>query len=181
MSRPWGVCVNKNNDIIVADRRNNRIQVFSSDGTFKFKFGSRGTNNGQFDLPAGIAVDSHSRIIVVDKDNHRVQVFSQTGVFILKFGSHGREVGQFQYPWAVATNSKNQILVTDSRNHRIQLFSPDGQMLSKFPLVENTRYHQNTEHPRHQKTMMTPRGVCFTPEGRLTLCFDASLFLSIYF
>lgn len=62
VSRPWGVCVNKNNEIIVADRRNNRIQVFYADGTFKFKFGSKGTGNGQFDLPAGVGVDSQNRI-----------------------------------------------------------------------------------------------------------------------
>lgn len=42
VSRPWGVCVTKNNEVIIADRRNNRIQVFFSDGTFKFKFGSKG-------------------------------------------------------------------------------------------------------------------------------------------
>lgn len=27
VSRPWGVCVNKNNEVVIADRRNNRIQV----------------------------------------------------------------------------------------------------------------------------------------------------------
>lgn len=62
VSRPWGVCVNKNNEIVVADRRNNRIQVFFADGTFKFKFGSKGTGNGQFDLPAGVGVDPQNRI-----------------------------------------------------------------------------------------------------------------------
>lgn len=48
VSRPWGVCVNKNNEIIIADRRNNRIQVFFQDGAYKFKFGTKGTSNGQF-------------------------------------------------------------------------------------------------------------------------------------
>lgn len=76
----WGVCVNKSNEIIIADRRNNRIQVFYADGSFKFKFGSKGTGNGQFDLPAGVAADQNNRIIVVDKDNHRIQIFSSTGV-----------------------------------------------------------------------------------------------------
>ena len=98
VSRPWGICVNKDNEIIVADRRNNRIQVYYTDGVYKFKFGSKGTGNGQFDLPAGICTDQHNQIVVVDKDNHRVQVFSPTGHYVLKFGSFGKECGQFQYP-----------------------------------------------------------------------------------
>jgi tripartite motif-containing protein 71 len=100
VSRPWGICVTKNNEIIIADRRNNRVQVFVEDGTFKFKFGSKGVANGQFDLPAGVASDQNNRIIVVDKDNHRIQVFSPTGAFINKFGSYGKELSQFMYPWA---------------------------------------------------------------------------------
>lgn len=162
VSRPWGVCVNKNNDIIIADRRNNRIQVFSADGTFKFKFGSKGSGSSQFDLPAGVATDRNCRIVVVDKDNHRVQVFSATGVFVNKFGSHGKENGQFQYPWAVATNTKNQILITDSRNHRIQLFSPDGHFITKFAF-------DGPAHSRYLKGVTTPRGVCFTPEGNFAV------------
>lgn len=86
-------------------------QVFYPDGTFKFKFGNKGTGNGEFDLPAGVAVDAQNRIVVVDKDNHRVQVFSCTGNFITKFGSYGKEIGQFMYPWAVASNYKTCLLI----------------------------------------------------------------------
>lgn len=74
VSRPWGLCVDKEGNIIIADRRNNRIQIFYPDGSYKHKFGSKGNGNGQFDLPAGISTDPQNRIVVVDKDNHRVQV-----------------------------------------------------------------------------------------------------------
>lgn len=162
VSRPWGVCVNKNNEVIIADRRNNRIQVFFADGSFKFKFGTKGTGNGQFDLPAGLATDQNNRIIVVDKDNHRIQIFSNTGVFIHKFGSYGKELSQFMYPWACAVNTKSQILVTDSRNHRIQLFSPDGHFISRFSF-------DGLNHSRYLKGLTTPRGVAFNPQGNIII------------
>ena len=60
--------------MIVADRSNNRVQIFNPDGTFLHMFGSPGTRHGQFDRPAGVAVDNKGHIVVVDKDNHRVQV-----------------------------------------------------------------------------------------------------------
>lgn len=154
--------MNKNNEIIIADRRNNRIQVFFADGSFKFKFGTKGTGNGQFDLPAGLATDQNNRIVVVDKDNHRLQVFSNTGVFIHKFGSYGKELSQFMYPWACAVNTKSQILVTDSRNHRIQLFSPDGHFISRFSF-------DGLNHSRYLKGLTTPRGVAFNPQGNIII------------
>ncbi|XP_021699441.1 protein wech isoform X1 [Aedes aegypti] len=158
VSRPWGIAVDKDGHVLVADRRNNRVQVFYPDGTFKLKFGSKGTANGQFDLPAGICTDGQNRIIVVDKDNHRVQVFSTNGLFLLKFGSYGKDCGQFQYPWDVAVNIKGEILVTDSRNHRIQLFNSEGQFISRFSF-------DGVNHSRYLKGLTTPRGACFTPQG----------------
>ncbi|XP_058457272.1 protein wech isoform X2 [Malaya genurostris] len=158
VSRPWGIAVDKDGHVLVADRRNNRVQVFYPDGTFKLKFGSKGTANGQFDLPAGICTDAQNRIIVVDKDNHRVQIFSPNGLFLLKFGSYGKDCGQFQYPWDVAVNVKGEILVTDSRNHRIQLFNSEGQFISRFSF-------DGVNHSRYLKGLTTPRGACFTPQG----------------
>lgn len=132
LSRAWGLCTDKDGNVIVADRRNNRIQVFSCEGVFKLKFGQKGSGNGQFDLPAGVSTDSQNQIVVADKDNHRVQVFTANGVFVRKFGSFGKECGQFQYPWDIAVNSKDEMLVTDSRNHRIQVIVSSIVVISKL-------------------------------------------------
>lgn len=73
--RPWGVCCDLIGNIIIADRSNNRVQVFDRSGKFLRKFGCYGTRAGQFDRPAGVAYDNQlNRIIVTDKDNHRIQV-----------------------------------------------------------------------------------------------------------
>ncbi|XP_055379565.1 protein wech [Condylostylus longicornis] len=157
VSRPWGLCIDKYGNIYISDRRNNRVQVFRSDGTLMFKFGRKGVGNGEFDLPAGICVDVDNRIIVVDKDNHRVQIFSSTGMFLLKFGSCGKEYGQFQYPWDVAVNSRRQIVVTDSRNHKIQQFDSEGRFIRQI-VFEN--FKQN-------RGIVSPRGVCYTPQGNI--------------
>jgi tripartite motif-containing protein 71 len=41
LCRPWGVACDKEGRIVVADRSNNRVQVFEADGTFRHKFGSQ--------------------------------------------------------------------------------------------------------------------------------------------
>ena len=126
--------------VAVADRSNNRVQVFKLDldsrqMTSVYVFGSGpGTRNGQFDRPAGLCFNmSRGQIIVADKDNHRVQVFDLTGRFLFKFGEKGQRVGQFCYPWDVDSCPNNhQIAVSDTRNRRVQLFSPEGRFVCHF-------------------------------------------------
>ncbi|KAK1799076.1 hypothetical protein P4O66_007342 [Electrophorus voltai] len=158
LCRPWGVAVDADGYVIVADRSNNRVQVFGPDGSFKHAFGSLGSRPGQFDRPAGIACDLHRRIVVADKDNHRVQIFTFQGQFLLTFGEKGSKNGQFNYPWDVAVNSARQILVSDTRNHRVQLFAPDGSFLNKYGF-EGTLW----------KHFDSPRGVTFTREDHLVV------------
>lgn len=74
LCRPWGIACDKEGHIVVADRSNNRVQIYRQDGSFVRRFGSHGTAQGQFDRPAGVAVDARRRIVVADKDNHRIQV-----------------------------------------------------------------------------------------------------------
>ncbi|XP_031446129.1 E3 ubiquitin-protein ligase TRIM71 [Phasianus colchicus] len=158
LCRPWGVSVDKEGYIIVADRSNNRIQVFKPCGTFHHKFGTLGSRPGQFDRPAGVACDVSRRIVVADKDNHRIQIFTFEGQFILKFGEKGTKNGQFNYPWDVAVNAEGKILVSDTRNHRVQLFGPDGVFLNKYGFEGALWKHFDS-----------PRGVTFNHEGHLVV------------
>ncbi|XP_012284097.1 E3 ubiquitin-protein ligase TRIM71 isoform X2 [Orussus abietinus] len=158
LCRPWGVACDKEGHIVVADRSNNRIQIYRQDGTFVRRFGTHGTAPCQFDRPAGVAVDARRRIVVADKDNHRIQILTMEGLFLLSFGEKGSRCGQFNYPWDVAVNSECQIAVSDTRNHRVQLFSPEGIFLRKYG-YETT--------PSMWKHFDSPRGVAFNPEGNV--------------
>ncbi|XP_031356580.1 E3 ubiquitin-protein ligase TRIM71 isoform X2 [Photinus pyralis] len=158
LCRPWGVCCDRNGNIIVADRSNNRIQVFRPNGSFSHKFGTQGTGAGQFDRPAGVAVDPQGRVVVADKDNHRIQILTLDGSFVLMFGEKGCRNGHFNYPWDVAVNSVGNIVVSDTRNHRIQVFSNDGTFINKYGFEGTTPMWKHFD---------SPRGVCFTPTGSI--------------
>jgi sugar lactone lactonase YvrE len=76
---PQGLAIDEpRGRIIVADTRNNRIQVFSLQHERLAVFGERGTKPGQFRLPVGVAVDGDGNIYVADKYNDRVQMFTRT-------------------------------------------------------------------------------------------------------
>ena len=65
----------------MADRANDRVQVFDGSGGFLRTFGSFGTGNGEFDDPFGLALDDSGNIFVGDRLNNRVQVFDNSGTF----------------------------------------------------------------------------------------------------
>ncbi len=83
LGKPAAIAVDQSGNFYVADSGNARIQKFSPDGTFLWKFGSPGTGEGQFGLspyglgPQGIAVDAAGRIYVADTENKRIVVFGQ--------------------------------------------------------------------------------------------------------
>ena len=97
---PWGVGVNDQDEVAVTDCGNDRVSMFSSDGTHLIlrSFGRYGKNNGAFWTPTGIAFDSHGNIVVADSGNHRVQVFDRIGNFLTKFGQQGSRDNQLKFP-----------------------------------------------------------------------------------
>ena len=65
--------------LYIADPGNKRIQKFTSDGGFVTKWGSYGSNDGQFNEIRGIDVASDGSVYVADGLNHRIQKFSSNG------------------------------------------------------------------------------------------------------
>ena len=70
---PTGVAVAPSGNVYVSDEYNDRIQYFTSTGSFLGKWGSRGTGPGQFYQPWGVAVGPTGLVYVVGWRNHRIQ------------------------------------------------------------------------------------------------------------
>lgn len=140
-SGPTWVAVDPSGNVYVADTGNNRVEKFSSSGSFSGWAGGctsgsncvsgtsngfsctlatcgapvTGSGNGQFNVPNGVAVDPVSgNVYVVDSSNYRVQKFTSSGSFITAWGSQGSGNGHFIGPLGVAVDPVHgDIYVTD--------------------------------------------------------------------
>ena len=130
--RPWGLAVNERNEIAVTDIRNQRVQIFSSDGTHLRSFGSEGDQEGEFKYPSGIAYLNNGNMVIADSGNNRLQIFTGQGEYLTQIGGKGNLDYQFNYPWGLSVDSDGNIIVADSDNKLIKIFTPSGQFLRKF-------------------------------------------------
>ncbi len=84
---PHGFCLGMDDDIVVADTMNHRIEVFDKTGEHKYQFGIPGREEGQLWYPRKVAVQRQTgKYIVCDRGNERsrMQIFLKNGHFVKK-------------------------------------------------------------------------------------------------
>ena len=129
LNTPGDVTFVNEDEILVIDVRNNRIQQFNvHSGNFINSFGRFGYGFGQFNSPRSVCMDCKGHIIVSDY-NHRVQVLTKDGVPILKFGDRGPEKLHFPVGYAYY---KDMFVVADSGNGCLKVFDSSGRFLRKI-------------------------------------------------
>ena len=91
---------------------------------FAFQFGSKGNEQGQFDMPWGIAVnDKGKALAVADVNNGRVQMFGFDGNFL-------REVVLEAETWSVAFTESGDVLRFVVRDeNKLPLYTEGGQFI----------------------------------------------------
>ncbi|HQJ88007.1 MAG TPA: PKD domain-containing protein [Methanoregulaceae archaeon] len=128
----YGAALDGENNVYICDFQNNRVQKFTSSGTFLASWGSYGTANGQFRHPSGVAVDAAGTVYVADHYNHRVQKFTSSGAFLGKWGVYGSADGQMSFPYGIDVDDAGNVYVADYYNGRVQKFTSSGAFLMKF-------------------------------------------------
>ncbi|CAD5223208.1 unnamed protein product [Bursaphelenchus xylophilus] len=128
-TEPSGVAVTAQNEIVVADTNNHRIQVFDREGNFKFMFGECGKRDGQLLYPNRVAVNRITGEFIVTERSptHQIQVFNQYGHFLRKFGAN-----ILQHPRGVCVDYQGRIVVVECKVMRVIIFDAYGNVLHKF-------------------------------------------------
>ena len=137
---PRGVAFNHNRDIVVVDKENCRVQVFSVEGDFNFKFGKQGSENGEFRRPTDVVIDARGTIYISDTDNNRIQYFKPDGQFLGQFGGPGT----FSEPYALTCDELGRIFVTERQGTRVQC------LVSKPPNTAASDDHSPSVESSHR-------------------------------
>jgi len=108
-------CIAIKNMIFVSDGENHCVKAFDQSGTFLYKFGKQGNQDGQFSLPYLMHVDSSNNLLVCDCGNNRVQQFSLDGRFT------GKSNAVLPYPVGITTAPDGSILVSSYTEKKVYI------------------------------------------------------------
>ena len=123
--------------MIVFNRGNHPLLVFSKDGEFEREIGL-----GLFAVPHGLFVDEQDFIWTTDQETHQVLKFDLAGKIHLILGrrnspgegwfDNGYQLNLLNAPSDVALDSDNNIYVADGGNFRIVKFDVHGNLLKSW-------------------------------------------------
>ncbi len=125
---PYGLVVNQEGVIYIAETGGNRIRRIDNAGNVSTLAGDGSTSI--FNAPRGIAIDKLGNLYVADKENNRIQQITANGVVSTFAGDGGAgfangpaNSAQFNKPHAVAIDLQGNVYVADTDNHCIRKIS----------------------------------------------------------
>jgi DNA-binding beta-propeller fold protein YncE len=133
---PYGIFVNINLDLYVADCGNNRIQLFQSGQLSATTVAGIRSSSTTITLncPTGIVLDGNKYLFIVDQNNHRIVGSGPNGFRCLVgcSGSYGSASNELWLPWTLSFDSHGNMFVTDYENSRIQKFVLSSDSCGKY-------------------------------------------------
>ncbi|MFB5600564.1 MAG: 6-bladed beta-propeller [Nitrososphaeraceae archaeon] len=131
-NRPWGINVDSEGNIYVAEKYNYRISKYTPDAEFVTMWGKNGSDDGDFLHLHAVTTDKDGYVYATDEDKGNIQKFTPYGEFVTKWGNKGKDLGEFIELHGIATDSENNVYVADTKNSRIQKFTSDGEFLTSW-------------------------------------------------
>lgn len=127
---PHGIAIDQDNMIYVADRQNNRVQVFNSTGHFIKEL----NNDADVDQLPSMAIDKEGHLFAIDYDpsKNKDNIIKGSTVFLFDSSQHARNhfgatgSANRSPSWFhdIAVDSKGNIYVGDIMASRVLKFKP---------------------------------------------------------
>ncbi|KAL9984456.1 hypothetical protein ACROYT_G006749 [Oculina patagonica] len=161
---PHGISVNENTDrIAVADSGNNRVQIFSADGSYLREFGQKGIKAERLRDPRSVAFTKNGDVIVFQPG--KISLFSENGQFIKHIKNKHLNVLM-----SLSLASDGKMVACDWGDRTIKVLSPDGTELLRCFTAPDCReslysaiYHQDmffaSYHGAHFVKVFNKEGV----------------------
>lgn len=114
---PTGVAVSKEAEIIIVDRDNKMVKIYSSQGKLRCEI--TGEGEGKLGSPFDVAVLKSGFIAVTDHEAEDVKIFTTNGTF--KFAIKE----DIKYPRGITVNSKGEIIILDCQHLQVTVHDPN--------------------------------------------------------
>ena len=186
---PSGVVVDKQGNLYIADRSNNRIRKVNTKGIIQTfagngKDGYHGDNmpalKATIDKPFGLALDKHNNLYIADRGNNRIRKVDSSGLISTVAGDGGFYFigdngpayrASIAGPTGVTVDGNGNIYIADRSNNRIRMVDKQG-LIRTIMGTGHQEYNGDSELGR-ETNLHLPFGVALDKNGDL-LVIDRS-------
>lgn len=142
LDKPFGLALDKNNNLYIADRNNNRIRkvtpkgiitTIAGDGGFFFMGDNGPGYRASIAGPTGLTVDDDGNLYIADRNNNRIRMLDAMGMIRTVMGTGQQDYNgdsevaretNLYLPFDVTIDPKGNLLVVDRSNYRIRKVDP---------------------------------------------------------
>src|SRR6185437_15830172 len=176
---PYGIAVDKNDNIYVSEIGSDNIRKIAPDGTVSTFAGSpsgrTGSSDGTdtsatFQDPLGLAADADGNIYVADAANNKIRKITPAGVVTTIAGNGTAGAGNgtalsatFNTPLSVAVDAGKNLYVTEQKNYDIRKIASDGTVTT----VAGTGQAGSADGPGSSAGFNFPVGIVADLSGNL--------------
>jgi len=158
LNMPYGILLDKNDNLLIADSDNNVVRKVGSDGIIRTIAGTgqRGYEGdggpalaAKFDSPQALAISSSGRLYVSDEHNNAIRIVEPDGVIQTLVGRKGpgysgddgaASSAQIADPENLWLRKNGSLVISVRDNSRLRIVSPDGIIKSvagKGPTIKH--------------------------------------------
>jgi len=183
LNQPAGLVFDKEGNLYIADRTNNRVRkvdtngiitTVAGNGTAGFSGDGGPATEASFDLPAGLAFDSKGNLYVSDRSNNRVRRVDTNGIITTVAGNGGDQYkgdkglavnAEINKPFGLAIDKDDNLYIADRGNNRIRKVDTNGIITT--PAGDGGFYFIGDNGPAYNASIAGPTGVAVDKEGNL--------------
>ncbi|WP_404329909.1 6-bladed beta-propeller [Mesobacillus maritimus] len=152
---PYGITVDAEGRVYVADLYNGTISIHDEKGEFVEYFAHEYSKDKTISSPGGLRIVDE-KVYVTDIQQNKVFVFNMEGELLLEIGQPGKDDGEFIAPNAITADEEGNIYVVDTGNQRVQIFDKEGN----FQRIIN-----GSKDGKGESVFVNPRGIGIDSRG----------------
>jgi sugar lactone lactonase YvrE len=178
--QPTGVASDKDGNVWIADRLNNRVRKVDSEGIITtiagtsppgFSGDGGPATDARLNQPLGVAVDGLGRVYIADTGNDRIRMVSTEGTITTiagvgeGFSGDGGPAlfARLSAPRDVAVDTLGHLFIADTDNNRIRVVDLNSGVIQTVAGTEFSDFRE--EGSGLETSLNTPSGIFATPSG----------------